>query len=664
MPRLQPIPLNCVTIHDNFWEPRIRRNRDVSIPAIYQLCQDTGRLAMLHKGWQPAPGQEAHFFWDSDVAKWLEAASYSLATHPDPALEQRVDEVIALFEALQQPDGYVNSYFINIAPEYRWKNLSFYHELYCAGHLIEAGVAHFQATGKQTLLNVVRRYADHIYDVFGPGKRVGLCGHQEIELALVKLFRVTGDRRYLELSQLFLDRRGTTTVFKDEGQDLPPRVEPWYRQFYRAALPHTHQTLSEPRETPWDRQLYGEGDQFTTEYCQDHLPVRQQTKAVGHAVRAMYMYSAMADVVYETGEQELLAASRRLWENVCERQMYITGGIGPSRFRKGDTEDFEGFTGDYDLPNLTAYAETCASIGMVFWNHRLFHIEPHRRYMDILERELYNGAICGVALDGTHFFYENPLQSKGDHHRQTWYAVACCPPNLARLLASLGQYIYSQADREVFVNLYIQSDVRLDIGGQAVVLHQQTNYPWEETVQVTIQTDQPTRFALHLRWPEWCRRAEVKVNGNALAVAGTTGANGYMRLEREWQAGDQIMLTLAMPVEQIESHPAVLDNIGCVALQRGPVVYCLEQCDHTVPLHQILLPREAQFVTHFDPDLLHGVTVLQATGLAAQEREPSELLYRHDPSLTYQPCQITAIPYYAWDNRQPGAMRVWIRSAL
>jgi uncharacterized protein len=663
MSKLQPIPLHRVTIHDNFWEPRIRRNREVSIPAIYQLCQDTGRLAMLHKGWKPAPGQEAHFFWDSDVAKWLEAASYSLASHPDPALEQRVDEVIELFVKLQEPDGYVNSYFINVAPEYRWKNLSFYHELYCAGHLIEAGVAHVQATGKHTLLNVVRRYADHIYDVFGPGKRVGLCGHQEIELALVKLFRVTGDRRYLELSQLFLDRRGTTTVFKDEGQDLPPQVAQWYRQFYGAALPHTHQSLSEPHVTPWDSQFYGEGDQFTTEYCQDHLPVRQQTRAVGHAVRAMYMYSAMADIAYETGELELLAALQRLWKNVCEQQMYVTGGIGPSRIRKGDTEDFEGFTTDYDLPNLTAYAETCAAIGMVFWNHRMFHIEPQRRYLDILERELYNGAICGGALDGTHFFYENPLQSKGHHHRQTWYAVSCCPPNLARLLASLGQYIYSQADRDVFVNLYIQSDVRLDIGEQHVVLQQTTNYPWEETVQLTIQTDQPTPFALHFRLPEWCRRADALVNDDPIDVASATNANGYMRLAREWRSGDTVTLTLAMPIEQIESHPAILDNIGCVALQRGPVVYCLEQYDHTVPLHQILLPREAQFSARFEPDLLHGVTVLNATGLAAQEREPSQLLYRQDPSLTYQPCQITAIPYYAWDNRQPGAMRVWIRSA-
>ena len=662
MKKLHAISLQNVTIDDPFWEPRTRRNREVSIPAIYQLCQETGRLDMLHKGWKPAPGQEAHFFWDSDVAKWLEAASYSLATHPDPALERQIDEVIELFAAIQQPDGYLNSYFTNITPEYRWKNLSFYHELYCAGHLIEAAVAHFQTTGKQTLLKIVQRYADHIYELFGPDKRLGIPGHQEIELALVKLFRVTGEQRYLELSQLFLDRRGNTTVFRDEGQDLPPGVAPWYRQFYGAALPQTHQSLSEPRVSPWFQQFCEEGEQFTTAYCQDHLPVRQQTKAVGHAVRAMYMYSAMADVVYETGESDLLDASKRLWENVCEQQMYITGGIGPSRFRKGDTEDFEGFTGDYDLPNLTAYAETCASIGMVFWNHRLFHLEPHRRYMDILERELYNGAICGVSMDGTHFFYENPLQSIGSHHRQTWYFVSCCPPNLARLLASLGQYVYSQAGTEVFVNLYIQSDVRLQFDEQQVELRQTTRYPWEETVQLSVRTEQPATFALNLRMPEWCRRAEMTINGETFEMANALQENGYIRIEREWQAGDQVTLTLAMPVEQIEAHPAVLDDIGCVALQRGPVVYCLEQCDHEAPLHQIVLPRDAQFTTSFEPDLLQGVTVLNTTGLAAEEKESIPQLYRQDPSLSYKPCLITAIPYYAWDNRQPGAMRVWIRS--
>jgi DUF1680 family protein len=629
--KLQPIPISQVTIHDTFWEPQIRRNREVSIPAIYQLCQDTNRIAMLQRDWKPGPGQEAHFFWDSDVAKWIEAASYSLTTHPDPVLEQRVDEVIDLFAAIQQEDGYLNSYFINIAPEYRWTNFSFFHELYCAGHLIEAGVAHFQATRKRKLLDVVCLYADHIDSRFRVRKQPGFPGHQEIELALVKLYRVTGEERYLTLSQYFLDQRGNTNLFRAEGQRLPPHVAEWYRK------------------------LFGEGDKFSTAYSQDHLSIRQQTKAVGHAVRAMYMYSAMANVAYETGEQALLDALKRLWENVCYQQMYITGGIGPSRYN-------EGFTEDYDLPNLTAYAETCAAIGMIFWNYRMFHLEPHRRYMDILERVLYNGAICGVSLDGKLFFYENPLQSKGNHHRQTWFSVSCCPPNLARLLASLGQYIYSHAEREVFVNLYIQSEARLQIGEQQVVLQQITKYPWEEIVQLTVQTEQTTRLTLNLRIPEWCRRAEVSVNGASFDVANATTNNGYGCIDREWNPGDQVTLTLAMPVEQIEAHPAVQDDIGCVALQRGPVVYCLEQCDHLYPLHQIVLPRDATFTARFEPDLLHGVVVLTTEGLTVDDKEPRSLLYRQDASLTYKPCQITAIPYYAWDNRQPGAMRVWIRA--
>jgi DUF1680 family protein len=267
-------------------------------------------------------------------------------------------------------------------------------------------------------------------------------------------------------------------------------------------------------------------------------------------------------------------------------------------------------------------------------------------------------------LDGKLFFYENPLQSTGNRHRQSWYSVACCPPNLARLLASLGQYVYSQAERDIYLNLYIRSDVRLQLNDQQVELRQTTNYPWEETVQLSVHTEQLASFALNLRMPEWCRRADIMINGEAFDVANALQANGYIRIEREWQAGDQISLTLAMPVEQIEAHPAVLDDIGCVALQRGPVVYCLEQCDHTVPLHHIVLPRDAQFTTRFDPDLLQGVTVLKTTGLAAEEQEPTQLLYRQNPSLTYKPCQITAIPYYAWDNRQPGAMRVWIRTEI
>jgi DUF1680 family protein len=629
-----PVPLDKVTITDSFWAPRLRRNREVSIPAIYQLCQDTGRIDMLRSDWQPAKGQKPHLFWDSDIAKWIEAASYSLTTHPDPELEQKIDDVIDLFVAIQADDGYLNSYFINIAPDLRWTNFSFHHELYCAGHLMEAGVAYFQATGKRKLLDVVCRYADHIDERFRGRKQQGLPGHQEIELALVKLFRVTSEDRYLKLSQFFLDQRGNTTLFKDEGNRLPPTIA-----------------------AEWHRMLLGIGEQFSSAYCQDHRPIREQTKAVGHAVRAMYMYSAMTDVAYETGEQALIDALKQLWENVCYQRMYVTGGIGSSR-------DNEGFTEDYDLPNLTAYAETCAAIGMVFWNHRMLHLEPHRRYADILELALYNGVICGVSLDGNHFFYENPLQSSGDYHRQEWFHISCCPPNLARLLASLGHYIYSRSENDVFVHLYIQSEARLQVEDQQVILRQTTEYPWDESVQVQLQTDKMLRFALNLRIPQWCRRAELSVNGEPLDVPSDTPDNGYVRIDREWQSEDEVTLTLSMPVEQIETHPAVQDNIGCVALQRGPLVYCVEQCDHPYPLHQIMLPGDATLTSHFEQDLLGGITVISGKGLVIEDKAHTPLLYRQDPFLTYKPCPIKAIPYYAWDNRQSGAMRVWIRSLL
>lgn len=630
--KLHAVPLNKVTITDNFWAPRIRRNREVSIPGIYHLCQDTGRIDMLRPEWKPAKGQEPHIFWDSDVAKWIEAASYSLTTHPDPELEHQIDKVVDLFTAIQEDDGYLNSYFINIAPDLRWTNFSFHHELYCAGHLMEAGVAYFQATGKRKLLNAVCRYADHIDERFRGREQQGLPGHQEIELALVKLFRVTSEDRYLKLSQFFLDQRGNTTLFKDEGNRLPPTIA-----------------------AEWHRMLLGIGEQFSSAYCQDHRPIREQTKAVGHAVRAMYMYSAMTDVAYETGEQALIDALKQLWENVCYQRMYVTGGIGPSR-------DNEGFTEDYDLPNLTAYAETCAAIGMVFWNHRMLHLEPHRKYADIMERALYNGGICGVSLDGHHFFYENPLQSQGDHHRQEWFHVSCCPPNLARLLASLGQYIYSEADNEVFVHLYIQSEARLQIGDQQVILTQTTEYPWNETVRLTLQAEHVTRFALNLRIPGWCRHTEVSVNGTPLDVSDAMTDHGYVCIDREWEPGDELTLTLSMPVEQIESHPAVQENIGCVALQRGPIVYCTEQCDHSYPLHQIILPRDTKFTAHFEQDLLGGVVVITGEGLVVDDKEKTQRLYRQDESLSYKPCSIKAVPYYAWDNRQPGAMRVWIRA--
>ena len=626
--KLTPVPLTQVTVEDAFWAPRIRVNREQTIPHEYKQCKDTGRIDAFLLNWKPGMEPKPHYFWDSDVAKWIEAASYSLATRPDTGLDALLDEVIEKIAGAQQEDGYLNTYFTQVEPENRWIDLGMWHELYCAGHLMEAAVAHFEATGKRKFLDVMCRYADYIDSVFGPGKRDGCPGHEEIELALVKLYRVTEEQRYLKLSQFFLDQRGQKlSFFKREMEKLIPEQAGGHRHFF------------------------GEGDNFHTEYCQDHLPVREQSEVVGHAVRAMYLYCGMADVANETGDQGLLEACEHLWDNVCRKRMYITGGIGPSRSN-------EGFTQDYDLPNASAYAETCAAVGLVFWNHRMLQLQGDGRFADVMERALYNGTISGVSLDGKKFFYVNPLGSGGNHHRQDWFGCACCPPNIARLIASIGGYIYSQAEKDAYVHLYVKGSGTLQVGDKQVVLRQETDYPWDGTIRISVNPEMPTVFGLNLRIPEWRRSATLTVNGETVESATNLG---YARIERKWKSGDEVELVLPMPVERIEAHPAVRQNVGCVALQRGPVVYCLEQVDNRVPLHRIVLPRDAELKAHFEKELLGGVTVIKGEALVVDDSDWDNMLYRTEPS-KLKPHEITAIPYYAWDHREPGEMRVWIRA--
>ncbi|HEX6970664.1 MAG TPA: beta-L-arabinofuranosidase domain-containing protein [Limnochordia bacterium] len=626
---LRPVPFTRVAIEDRFWGPRLELNRRRTIPHQYRQCEQTGRIDAFKLEWRPGMEPKPHYFWDSDVAKWVEAASYSLATHPDPELSALVDAVVEKIAGAQQPDGYLNIYFTVVAPQKRWTNLGMWHELYCAGHLIEAAVAHHQATGKRRLLDVACRLADHIDSVFGPGKRDGCPGHQEIELALVKLFRTTGERRYLNLAKFFLDQRGQKpSVFARELDRLDPEDARTNRHFF----------------------IRPDGS-FDSSYCQDHLPVREQTEVVGHAVRAMYLYAGLADVGLETGDTGLLTACRRLWENVCRRRMYVTGGIGPSGRN-------EGFTRDYDLPNETAYAETCAAVGLIFWNHRLLQIDADARYADVIERALYNGALSGLSLDGEKFFYVNPLASAGEHHRQGWFGCACCPPNVARLLASLGGYIYSEAEDGAYVHLYVSSRAELSIGGTDVRLEQHSDYPWDGRIRLRVFPASPGRFALCLRIPGWCRSHAIRVNGEPVVAP---LRRGYARIEREWEEGDTIECELAMPVARIWAHPAVPQDAGLVALQRGPIVYCLEGVDHEVALHRIALPEDRPIRARFDPELLGGVVKLEAEALALDDTGWEGALYRDEPP-ALRPVRIQAVPYYAWDNRAPGEMRVWLRS--
>jgi DUF1680 family protein len=615
-----PVPLENVTIDDRFWSPRIRTNREQTIPLQYEILQRTGRIDALKLGWQPGMKPIPHIFWDSDVAKWIEAASYGLAKHPDSDLDARLDDVIALIGSSQQPDGYFNSYFLTVGKGKRWTNLRDAHELYCAGHLIEAAVAHYQATGKRSLLDIMCRFADQIGSVFGPGadQKHGYCGHQEIELALVKLYRATGNDGYLRLSEYFVNERGKQPHYFD--------IE-------------ARQRGEDPADY-WAK---------TYEYNQSIVPAREQTKVTGHAVRAMYYFTAMADLAGELGDEGLLRACERLWDHLYGKNIYLTGGIGPSRHN-------EGLTRDYDLPNETAYAETCAAIGSVFWNHRLLQLTCDSRYADMMERALYNGVISGVSLDGKLFFYENPLASLGSHHRKPWFDVACCPPNVARLLASLGQYIYAQSQTDIVVHLYIQGSAEFQIGGQTITLKQTTDYPWEGAVDLRIELETPATFGLRLRIPGWCRHAWATVQGVPVEMDADLG---YLRIGRQWHPGDTVHLELEMPVERVYAHPDVIADEGRVALQRGPIVYCLESADNATPLNRVALRQDTPLETEFRSELLGGVVVVKGQAAVADVSEWGQSLYRTEPP-TWQNVGIKAIPYCTWDNREPGQMRVWL----
>ncbi|MCK4506802.1 MAG: glycoside hydrolase family 127 protein, partial [Candidatus Aegiribacteria sp.] len=473
-----PVPFHRVSVNDLFWSPRIETNRSVTVPLGYEQCRNTGRLDAWKLDWKDGDPCRPHIFWDSDVAKWMEASACSLYFHPDSNLRENLNNVINLMEKAQHPDGYLNSYFTVVEPANRWTNLRDRHELYCAGHLIEAAVTHFSATGDDRFINIIIRYADCIDSVFGSGagQKRGYPGHEELELALVKLFRATGENRYLELAGFFLNQRGTR--------------------------PHYYDLESESRE---------EDPAENYEYWQAHLPVREQTEAVGHAVRAMYLYSGMADVAVETGDTELAETCRLLWRNVTAKRMYITGGVG-------STERGESFTADYDLPNETAYAETCAAIGLVFWAHRMLRIDkkPNSEYADVMERSLYNCVLSGVSLDGTHFFYTNPLEVRPGHamaqsglennyrySRQEWFRCSCCPTNIMRILSSFGQYIYSSSKNTVYIHLYVGSTTKVVISEIQVNIRQDTGYPWKETATLFIDPEKPVEFSLSLRIPGW-----------------------------------------------------------------------------------------------------------------------------------------------------------------
>jgi DUF1680 family protein len=593
------VPFQHVHIDDRFWSPRIERNRTVTVEANLRQCEQTGRIRNFAVAGKLVAGKhEGALYNDSDVYKVLEGIAYTLADKRDADLEKRTDAIIDQIAAAQQPDGYLNTYYTLVEPQNRWKNIRHGHELYCAGHLIEAAVAYHQATGKRKLLDVATRFADHICATFGPGRRVETCGHEEIELALVKLYRATDDAKYLRQAQFFLDVRGRAD----------------------------------------QRRLFGD-------YAQDHKPLREQTEVVGHAVRAMYLYSAMADVAALTGDAGLLRALDAIWHDVVDRKMYVTGGIGPSAHN-------EGFTVSYDLPNDSAYAETCAAIGMALWNHRMFLMTGDGKYADILEREVYNGLLSGVSLAGDRFFYVNPLGSKGKHHRVPWFDCSCCPTNIVRYLPAMGERAYAHSDTGIWTVLYMGSTAEVTLKDGKVTLEQASRYPWAGGIQLHVIPEKSFAFDLYLRIPGWCReKPTVEVNDQP--VPAPPVENGYLRISRTWrQEGDRVRLRLPMEIERVHADPRVKADVGRVALQRGPIVYCLEGVDNNGRVRNLVLPADAELRWTHRPQQLGGIAVVRGRALEVSANAKGERVTKRMP--------FEAVPYYAWDNREPGEMVVWL----
>jgi len=640
----ESLPLGDVAIDDAFWNRRLETNRDVTIAHQYDQLAEHGCLENFRRvADEKEGGFQGPMFVDSDAYKWLEAASYVLARSDDPDLKARVDEVIDLLAAAQADDGYLNTYFMLEEPEARWENLAVMHELYCAGHLIEAAVAHYRATEDTALLDVATAFADHVDRRFGPEGDDGVPGHEEIELALVELYRVTDEERYLDLAQHFVDVR---------GQDPSPLADELANIDDIAGAEFVHHG---ERSADVAREHFLVDGEYDGSYAQDHLPIRDQTTVEGHSVRAMYYYTAATSLLQEREDADLFDAVQRLWRNMTEKRSYVTGGIGSEH-------EHEGFTEDYDLPNDTAYAETCAAIGSIFWNRRLHELTGDSTYADLIERTLYNGFLSGIGESGDRFFYVNPLESDGDHHRKEWFYVACCPPNAARLLASLGRYLYarSERDRAIYVNQFVGSDVTTTLDGDDVSFTQSTDYPWESETAVEITHDEPVEFELRVRVPAWAEDVEGTVDGETVA---SSAEDGYVAVDREWAAGDRFELSFSQPVETLSAHPKVRENAGRVALRRGPLVYCLEEADHDVPVEAIALPDDADVTASFDPDLLGGVVALDAAGLASDVAAWDGALYRPTDDVETEDVPVRAVPYYAWDNRDPGAMTVWIESA-
>lgn len=646
-PKLEPqhlkfhsVPFTEVKIAEDapIWGKRLEINRTVSIPHNIEWCEKTGRFTNFAKAARILNGNfEGIYFNDSDVYKLLEGIAYSLKVHPDPKLEKKADAVIEWIAAAQEPNGYINSYYQLREPEKKWTNTRVMHELYCGGHMVEAAVAYAQATGKKKLLDVAEKFMDHIMTVFGPeeGKRVEVPGHEEIELALVKLYQYTGKDKYFELARFFIDVRGDQSKRTDKLQG---------------------------------------------EYSQDHFPIRDHKEIYGHAVRAMYLYAGVADIAAYTGDEALIKAMDVLWNDVVNKKMYITAGIGARH-------EGEAFGNAFELPNKTAYCETCASIGLVFWAHRMNLLHGDSKYADVVERAIYNGVLSGIGYDGKSFFYVNPLASDGNHHRQPFFDCACCPTNVVRFVPSIPGYVYATEENGIVANLFIPGTATIELPDGKVEITLKTEYPFKDGALIYEIIPSPDEgikaeaFSFKVRDPDWIMDTDKKqeivassirfdknVDKNivenkktyipgsfaTISVSGEIESkfsnndpherkNGYVCFDISWSKKTVITLDIGrnLPIRRIVANPKVVDDRGRVAVQRGPIVYCFEQCDNTVPVDRIILAKNPEFKEIFDENILDGVMVLKCKNVDGRE--------------------LTAIPYFAWDSRKHGKMNLWVR---
>ena len=662
MRQSNPVLWKNVKITDDFWKSRIDLNESITLPAGYKQSKETGRidsikcvysknaennaeyaetidgLVEIRNANSVAP-PKPHHYWDSDVAKWIEAASYYLAYKDDKETEQRIDEIVEDFQKEQFEDGYIDTYYTVVEPGKRWTNLYQMHELYNAGHLIEAAIAYYQATGKTRFLTMVSKYIDYINTVFGPEKDKlhGYPGHQEIEQALVKLYRLTGKKRYLDLAKYFIDERGRQPLY-----------------FEQEAI-----KLGKDVNDGGPRGIFGRDFLAAGPYArvQSHLPVRDQKTAEGHAVRFVYMCTGMVDVAIESNDKTLFDAAETLWENVTEKRMSITGGIGSMDYA-------ERFTYDYYLPNETCYNETCASVGLAMWAYRFLQADANTKYADILEKVIYNGILSGVSLSGDRFFYANHLASDPDlfkarvitnprmlPERQPWFDISCCPMNLARTIESIGGYMYTASDTTIFIHLYASNEAV--INGHRII--QKTRYPWDGSIQIIPEEGE---YGIALRIPSWCEKWDIRINGKE---SDYENKKGYVYLNRKWGKSDTITLDLEMKPFLIESHPSVRMNSGKAAIQYGPLIYCLEEIDNGNQVFDIFINSDCHMEAKYEEALLNGVITIEGDCYVHDLSSWKHRLYdKVSESHDMIPMRFKAVPYYAWANRGPGKMTVWI----